>query len=188
MRILNERGAHRHRIEVMGYTLRFGNYEVNSYPEDRHASATAGWNGVERPENPPIDSTGISGSTMAQTWPGYCAWHEFVLRHDLLSVFFAGARGETVTWWLDENGEERSGLISSHPGAEALDEHHLAQFERALEAYKQSSGLTYEEAKHLVETDVNAGNRAYDMIRLNWLVFWTRETIARCEYPTFANS
>ena len=62
---------------------------------------------------------------------------------------------------------QKTGLIRNHPGCEPLSEQIYDQFKKAQETYKKRS-----------EDDWN-------VVRLNWLVWWTRWALDNCKYPSF---
>ena len=194
----------------MGYSLTIGEFEVGSYPEDRYASPGAA--GASS-EEAPINSSDRRDNSCD---PSYTAWHDFAKEAGLFSVFYAPrcpcevctgkglrecANAGKAHWWVGPDGEERVGLIESHPGAAALEPVHLQAFEEALASYKALSEPRPGMAAWLKGRDeererdpegkgwvMHPGEPVdYHLRRLEWLVWWTRWALENCKHPTFGN-
>ena len=171
----------------MGLNLWFGEFGADVDPEERYVSATAQKpEGVEWPEDAPLSS---SLSRANSCHPSYTAWAKFTREVGLGAVVGEGSE-----------------LIDSHPGAAELTGDHLRTFEGALECYSASVGATVEEAEaRILASEARRAACAtslerlgwryedvppsdWNLLRLRWLVFWTRWCLENCKYPTFANS
>lgn len=187
----------------MGYSLWFGEFAVDSDPEERWATATARWpEGMQWPADAPYDSCGAD-STDSCISPSYIGWADFCDRHGLDDVFFGERRGDGSRkgWWGPE-GDEQEILIRHHPGAApltetCLDRFELAQrrhsldhltYEKAAEKLRAWLELPYEKRKGWGPGNIELDTEVWDALRLNWLSYWTAYTLRTCEYPTFANS
>jgi len=115
----------------------------------------------------PIDPQGF-GSHENENSPGYISWHDFASETGLNSVFYAN--GAQIPYWTDSAGNKRDGILRQHPGCVALDDQIYEKFKEAQESYVKKS-----------EDDWN-------VVRLNWLVWWTKWALENCKYPAFANS
>ena len=178
----------------MGYSLWFGDFEVEAIPEERLAHASASF--ALLPADPPVDSSGRPGSRGPEISPGYSQWHAFCRRHDLYDLFFgvSTASGTCSPWTRDERHDP---LLYTHPGAACLAEYHYDRLEAARVAHNAS--MTYDEACVRLVSWAELGdfwarqnnllpNKVWDALRLNWLAYWARFALDTCKYPTFANS
>lgn len=150
----------------MGFNLAIGEAKLIFSYEDLYTRFSV--EGIDGKDlGAPIDPQGY-GTHSNENMPGYIAWKEFSVATGLVSVFY-GDRGR-IPYWKDSEGNERDGLLNNHPGCIALDEDIYAKFKEAKESYVKKS-----------EDDWN-------VVRLNWLVWWTRWALDNCKYPAFANS
>jgi len=150
----------------MGYNLSIG--EADLIIDYDYLDARFSVVGVDGKDiGAPLDPKG-HGTYANTNWPGYIAWHDFSIATGLCSVFYGD--GAKTPYWKDSEGNDRDGLLRNHPGCVALDEHVYAKFKQAQESYVKKS-----------EDDWN-------VVRLNWLVWWTKWALENCEHPAFANS
>ena len=184
----------------MGYDLWFGEFEVESSPKERYASATAKKPDAEGPYNSSNDNS-------ACCYPSYSQWSDFARRWGLHDAFFKK--------WV--------GLIAHHPGVAEVKEEHAQLFADTFERFTRETGITSEELDRRAEIGVVIDERVsavwervkggeiklpraaeleeaerrrhadlfsstyYDGLRLRWLAYWSRWVLDNTEYPTFVN-
>lgn len=177
----------------MGYNIRIGEAEPVVYLEDRHAHMRAAdhdGNDMGAPLN------------SSYCYPGYGSWHAFAYDTGLYSAFYApkcpcthehyaGRRnpgcplcdGRNSVWWVPEGkdpGEGLEGLVCDKGAAEITEDHYTA-FVAAREAWL---------AKPQEERDAavnEESGRDMGLVRLDYLIFWTRWALDNCKYPTFSS-
>jgi hypothetical protein len=185
----------------MGYNLQFGEFEVESSPKERYASATAKGPDAGGPYN-------SSGDNSAACYPGYGQWSDFARRWGLHDAFF----------------KKWEGLIANHPGVAEVKEEHAQLFADTLERFTRETGITSEELDRRAKIETKSSEQMkavrarvrsgeltranaceleeaerrrhadllsstyYDGLRLRWLAYWSRWVLDNTEYPTFANS
>lgn len=179
----------------MGFTFGIGEFEVESYPEDRYAK--------ERVERPPEDVIEQSPKSSMHNRPktnyidtGYVQWFQFTWSVGLVDVF--NGRNDAVDkkdwshgkrfhdhgidydkyWDFDDKSKEA--ITYDHPGIIAIDEDYLTRFKQARDYWEDHP----DREKSIEEQD---NNRDINMERLNWLVWWTEWALDHCEYPSFVN-
>ena len=165
----------------MGYTLTIGNAELHSeWPGECGPEARWTIPVVELPDAPL--SPDITGRSNERS-PGYIGWDRFVAAVGLRDVFFDKNRGDC--------------LIAQHPGIVPLTHNHLAAFERAQREYVAAHPGSKPGACGCATCDPfpasdnkPSHDPAFDfnLVRLEWLVWWTRWALKKCERPAFENT
>lgn len=170
----------------MGYSLRFGTFHADVYPEDRYCTASCKVpDDVDLPEGPYDSGTPCFKSTGPDLHPSYTAWKHF---SDQLGI---------TTMMYEE-------MIESHPGASAYTEEMQATLEAAQASYIERVGLTPEEAESLIRASLELAEEqkadmwrweypgvpeeSWHLLRIRWLIFWGRWCLDTCEHPTFSNT
>jgi hypothetical protein len=181
----------------MGYNIRIGEAEPVIHWDDRNAFIQAAdQDGQDL--GAPLNS---SGNYSNYCYPGYGPWHAFAYDTGLYSVFYAPRcpcththwafrnqpdcpsceGGRKSVWWVPEGkdpGQGREGLICEQ-GAAKLTEDYYTAFVTAREAW-----LAKPEEERAYSIGEDGRDRA--LVRLDYLIFWTRWALDNCKYPTFS--
>lgn len=165
----------------MGYTLKFGTFDVNIDHDAREARTRAVVpNKAELPPFP-YDCNYPDGPDMSSSYRG---WTDFCRTIGIYDLMF------------DQ-------MIECHPGVVAYTEEMQARLEAATASYQTVSGMTPERAEQLFKASKKEANAqgiplwkwsysgvpksAWTVIHARWLTFWGRWCLDNCEHPTFEN-
>lgn len=181
----------------MGYNIRIGEAEPVIYLEDRCASIKAADQDGDD-IGAPLNS---SDSHSNYCYPGYGTWHAFAYDTGLYSAFYAprcpcqhehyaGRRkpdcplceGRKSVYFIPEGKGPDQGLegLIVDRGASKITEDHYTAFVTAREAWLAKPE---EERAYAIGAD----GRDMALVRLDYLVFWTRWALDNCKYPTFSS-
>ncbi len=161
----------------MSYDIYIGNAELESeWPGEDGARAEWTVNlrsEAEAPFKP--DMTGRGNSCH----PGYSQWANAMRDVGLYDAFF---------------GKEE-GLLREHPGIQPLTTGHLATFESARTAYMRShpaerAGMCPCHECQVFGKDTSSPHDPtlnFNMLRLDWLCWWTKWALEHCERPAMSN-
>ena len=155
----------------MSYSIFVGNAELDS---EWGSEPSARWivRKVEHPEAPiKPDLTGRTNGTH----PGYSQFAEFCEDVGLRDVF--------------------GDLMRDHPGIAQLTRAHLVRFEAARRAYALRHPSERPAYCECAECDRFGGDPApahdptanVNMLKLDWLIWWTRRALDTCERPAIYN-
>jgi hypothetical protein len=148
--------------------------------DTEYCQLSAGWvvDGVSHEEAPEFPNDPMTGKGNSRH-PSYCGWSDFCREAGLYDLFF----------------DKEFGLMSSHPGCEMIQEHHVAEVKKALSRWKGSatkppgfSGFgVFNKEKECWETP---DKDKYDHIlaRLIWLDYWMTWALETCEVPAIQNT
>lgn len=147
----------------MGYQIYIGDAEVDVDYGERRARMQVRVVPHDSPNNP----------TGKHNWieSGYNEWSDFTRRIGLCKMFY-GMRDNNGDWWVDDEGVGHDDLIYSTQYAAKITEAHYRAFVKAKEDYPSWPS-----------TD----QRHEDMVKLDFLITWTRWALDNTPYPTFYN-
>lgn len=162
----------------MSYDIYIGNAELKSeWPGEYGPVAEWDVDGMTHEDAPyKPDLTGKGNSCH----PGYGQWADAMEEVGLAEAFF----------------DQEDGLLREHPGIQPLTAAHLATFEAAQAEYRrrrpaERPGCCRCAGCQRFDADKDAVHDPtlnFNMLRLEWLVWWTRWALENCERPAMANS
>lgn len=137
---------------------------------------------VRRTTHPDAPLMPDSGGQGNDRHPSYSGWGSFVREVGLVGVFF----------------DTKDGLMRSHPGTQVLTERHLRVFERADRAYRaahpddraalcECSRCAPPFLSTSFSPPAHDPRANFNLMRLSWLLFWTRWALDNCERPAIYN-
>lgn len=163
----------------MSYSIYIGNAELETdWPGADYGGPHAEWvvHGTTHDDAPyKPDMTGKGNSCH----PGYSQWSDAMDTVGLAGLWFA----------------EETGLLCEHPGIKALKAEHLAEMERARDHYRachpnERAGMCKCKECNRLEGKADVTHDPtlnFNMLRLEWMIFWTRWALANCGRPAVYN-
>lgn len=147
----------------MGYQIYIGEACINVEWSERRA----------RVEVEVVPHDALSNPTGKHNWieSGYNEWADFARRIGLHKMFY-GMRDRNGDWCVDDEGEGHDDLLYTTQYAAPITEAHYRAFVKAKENYHSAA-----DDKTLAD----------DMVKLDFLIMWTKWALANCRYPTFYN-
>lgn len=166
----------------MGYNIHIGNAVPEVEWGDVDDEPFAKWV-VER-----INSADVPGAPVSDDsdgnyrYPSYGAWAEFLRFVGLHDVFLNRETGEA--------------LMQRHPGIAKLTKAHVEMFDHARSKYAAAHPGARPAYCDCAKCDIwkKDATKAHDpscspeLVRLDWLCFWTRWAVENCERPAIENS